>query len=127
MRKLCVMKLFSRKRAASWVSVRDEIETTIQAIASKASSPINYFPFLSWIDPQGFTKKLAKARNSLDKFIIDNVIDHHKEKKNNNKNTGMDEMNDTDMVDDLHFYSSERTEEKTTDELQSSISITRSR
>ncbi|KAF5185676.1 Cytochrome p450 [Thalictrum thalictroides] len=26
---------------ASWVSVRDEIETTIQAIASKASSPVN--------------------------------------------------------------------------------------
>jgi ferulate-5-hydroxylase len=41
MRKICVMKLFSRKRAESWASVREEVEAMIQTVASKAGSPIN--------------------------------------------------------------------------------------
>lgn len=34
MRKLCVMKLFSRKRAESWASVRDEVDRAVRAAAS---------------------------------------------------------------------------------------------
>lgn len=41
MRKLCVIKLFSRKRAESWQSVRDEADLTVRAAASSAGSPVN--------------------------------------------------------------------------------------
>ncbi|XP_042507296.1 cytochrome P450 84A1-like [Macadamia integrifolia] len=41
MRKICVMRLFSRKRAESWASVRDEVESMIRTVASKAGKPIN--------------------------------------------------------------------------------------
>ncbi|XP_027354865.1 cytochrome P450 84A1-like [Abrus precatorius] len=41
MRKICVMKLFSRKRAESWASVREEVEGMVQTVASKIGSPIN--------------------------------------------------------------------------------------
>lgn len=41
MRKLCVIKLFSRKRAESWQSVRDEADLTVRAVASSAASPVN--------------------------------------------------------------------------------------
>lgn len=34
MRKLCVMKLFSRKRAESWASVRDEVDTMVRSVAN---------------------------------------------------------------------------------------------
>ncbi|PIA55962.1 hypothetical protein AQUCO_00700344v1 [Aquilegia coerulea] len=164
MRKLCVMKLFK-----SWGSVRDEVETTIQALASKAGSPVNigemvfgltrniiyraafglssnenqdefvailqefsklfgafniadFFPFLSRLDLQGLNKRLVKARNSLDKFI-DNIIDDHMEK--NYKNISNAEENDTDMVDDLLSFYSERGKENETNDLQNPLSLTR--
>ncbi|XP_059623538.1 cytochrome P450 84A1-like [Cornus florida] len=41
MRKLCVMKLFSRKRAESWDSVRDEVDTTIRTVASNVGTTVN--------------------------------------------------------------------------------------
>ncbi|KAJ8451958.1 hypothetical protein Cgig2_007441 [Carnegiea gigantea] len=41
MRKLCVMRLFSRKRAESWQSVRDETDHIVRAMASRAGSPVN--------------------------------------------------------------------------------------
>lgn len=41
MRKLCVMKLFSRKRAESWDSVRDEVDTTVGIVASKTGTAVN--------------------------------------------------------------------------------------
>ncbi|CAI8616884.1 unnamed protein product [Vicia faba] len=41
MRKICVMKLFSRKRAESWASVREEVEKTVKTVASKIGSPLN--------------------------------------------------------------------------------------
>eukprot|EP00268_Persea_americana_P060057 TRINITY_DN7439_c0_g1_i1.p1 TRINITY_DN7439_c0_g1~~TRINITY_DN7439_c0_g1_i1.p1 ORF type:complete len:531 (-),score=76.57 TRINITY_DN7439_c0_g1_i1:445-2037(-) len=41
MRKLCVMKLFSRRRAESWASVRDEANKTLRAVAGQAGSPVN--------------------------------------------------------------------------------------
>ncbi|KAL6993469.1 hypothetical protein U1Q18_011586 [Sarracenia purpurea var. burkii] len=41
MRKLCVMKLFSRKRAESWESVRDEVDFTVRTVASNTGTPVN--------------------------------------------------------------------------------------
>ncbi|MED6146299.1 hypothetical protein PIB30_033220 [Stylosanthes scabra] len=41
MRKLCVMKLFSRKRAESWQSVRDEVNTAVKTIGKNLGNPVN--------------------------------------------------------------------------------------
>lgn len=41
MRKLCVMKLFSRKRAESWDSVRDEVDDMIRAVAMSTGTSVN--------------------------------------------------------------------------------------
>ncbi|XP_022132665.1 cytochrome P450 84A1-like [Momordica charantia] len=41
MRKLCVMKLFSRKRAESWESVRDEVDTTVTKVTLHAGTAVN--------------------------------------------------------------------------------------
>ncbi|KDP20168.1 hypothetical protein JCGZ_00019 [Jatropha curcas] len=41
MRKICIMKLFSRKRAESWASVREEVGSMIQTVMEKTGSPVN--------------------------------------------------------------------------------------
>lgn len=41
MRKLCVMKLFSRKRAESWQSIRDEVDTTIRKVTGCTGTAVN--------------------------------------------------------------------------------------
>ncbi|XP_020600382.1 LOW QUALITY PROTEIN: cytochrome P450 84A1-like [Phalaenopsis equestris] len=41
MRKLCVTKLFSRKRAESWTSVRDEVDLAVKTLAARTGSPVN--------------------------------------------------------------------------------------
>ncbi|XP_050375471.1 cytochrome P450 84A1 [Argentina anserina] len=41
MRKLCVMKLFSRKRAESWASVRDEVDRTVRTVAANTGLAVN--------------------------------------------------------------------------------------
>ncbi|GER47546.1 cytochrome P450 [Striga asiatica] len=41
MRKLCVIKLFSRKRAESWASVRDEVDRMVRAVGGSAGRPVN--------------------------------------------------------------------------------------
>ncbi|WRX13532.1 Cytochrome P450 - like 10 [Theobroma cacao] len=41
MRKICVMKVFSRKRAESWASVREEVGSTIETVMKKMGSPVN--------------------------------------------------------------------------------------
>ncbi|CAL5324313.1 unnamed protein product [Camellia sinensis] len=41
MRKLCVMKLFSRKRAESWESVRDEVDYMVRSVVTSAGSAVN--------------------------------------------------------------------------------------
>ncbi|MFS7983563.1 putative cytochrome P450 [Helianthus anomalus] len=41
MRKLSVMKLFSRKRAESWDSVRDEVDAMVKSTAVNSGSPVN--------------------------------------------------------------------------------------
>ncbi|KAJ6365213.1 hypothetical protein OIU76_030059 [Salix suchowensis] len=40
-RKICAMKLFSRKRAESWASVRDEVESTSRKVLEKTGEPVN--------------------------------------------------------------------------------------
>ncbi|PIA57123.1 hypothetical protein AQUCO_00600094v1 [Aquilegia coerulea] len=123
MRKLCVMKLFSRKRAESWASVQDEVESTVRMVEfSKLFGAFNiadFFPGLSWVDPQGLNARLTKARQSLDRFI-DKIIDDHLTKK---KKTS--DQDDTDMVDDLlAFYKEEAKESKLKDP-HISINLTR--
>ncbi|XP_061351605.1 cytochrome P450 84A1-like [Gastrolobium bilobum] len=41
MRKLCVMKLFSRKRAESWQSVRDEVDGVVNVVMNNLGKPVN--------------------------------------------------------------------------------------
>lgn len=41
MRKLCVMKLFSRRRAESWKSVRDEVDTVVRTVVANTGQPVN--------------------------------------------------------------------------------------
>lgn len=41
MRKICVIKLFSRARAESWDSVRDELNETLRVVASNAGQVVN--------------------------------------------------------------------------------------
>ncbi|CAN4116772.1 unnamed protein product [Withania somnifera] len=41
MRKLCVMKLFSRRRAESWDSVRDEVDSMTRVVATSTGSSVN--------------------------------------------------------------------------------------
>nr|CAD1836324.1 unnamed protein product [Ananas comosus var. bracteatus] len=41
MRKLCVVKLFSRKRAESWASVRDEVDSLMRFVASSSGTTVN--------------------------------------------------------------------------------------
>ncbi|XVF62145.1 hypothetical protein PTKIN_Ptkin08bG0193500 [Pterospermum kingtungense] len=41
MRKLCVMKLFSRKRAESWQSVRDEVDSVVRTVAANTGTSVN--------------------------------------------------------------------------------------
>ncbi|KAL5713407.1 hypothetical protein ACHQM5_015484 [Ranunculus cassubicifolius] len=170
MRKLCVMKVFSKKRAESWTSVREEVEDAVKFVAAQSGTTVNFgelalsltrnityraafgsasregqgelvhilqefsklfgafnisdfFPFLSWADPQGYNKRCAEARNSLDGFI-DHIIDAHIEKKNN-ENDVVDGEVDTDMVDDLLAFYDESSKEGKSDEAQNSITFTR--
>nr|DAD32997.1 TPA_asm: hypothetical protein HUJ06_011848 [Nelumbo nucifera] len=39
--KICDMKVFSRKRAESWTSVREEVDSIIRLVAGKVGSPVN--------------------------------------------------------------------------------------
>ncbi|VVA09837.1 PREDICTED: cytochrome [Prunus dulcis] len=169
MRKLCVMKLFSRKRAESWDAVRDEVDTAVRTVAVQAGSAVNigelvfsltkniiyraafgtsseegqdefigilqefsklfgafniadFLPCLGWVDPQGLNNRLARARQSLDRFI-DSIIDDHiqKKKKSEGSNGG-----ETDMVDELlAFYSDEAKVNESDDNLQNAINLTR--
>ncbi|KAG5407759.1 hypothetical protein IGI04_013878 [Brassica rapa subsp. trilocularis] len=172
MRKVCVMKVFSRKRAESWASVRDEVDKMIRSVSSNVGKSINvgeqifaltrnityraafgsacekgqdefirilqefsklfgafnvadFIPYFGWIDPQGISKRLVKARNDLDGFI-DDIIDEHMKKKENQNTVDDGDVGDTDMVDDLlAFYSEEAKLVSETTDLQNSIKLTR--
>jgi ferulate-5-hydroxylase len=166
MRKLCVMKLFSRKHAESWQSVRDEVDHAVRTVTYNIGNPMNigelvfnltknviyraafgsssregedefigilqefsklfgafnicdFVPCLGAIDPQGLNARLVKARKALDSFI-DKIIDEHIQKKNDVGNE------ETDMVDELlAFYSEEAKLNNESDDLQSSIKLTK--
>lgn len=53
MRKICVMKLFSRARVESWNSVRDELNNMLRDVASNANQEINLGELVF-----GFTEKI---------------------------------------------------------------------
>lgn len=169
MRKLCVMKLFSRKRAESWASIRDEVDAMVRSVAACTGSPVNlghkvfeltrdviyrsafgtisnegqdkfseimqefsrlfgafnvadFIPSLSWIDPQGLTNRLVKARALLDGFI-DKIIDNHIEKRKSNNPTA--DAADTDMVDELLAFYGNEAKLSESDDFQNSIKLTR--
>ncbi|KAG8364378.1 hypothetical protein BUALT_Bualt19G0122600 [Buddleja alternifolia] len=168
MRKICVTKVFSRKRVGSWASVRQEIDFLIRDIDARVLSPINigemvlgltknityraafgsmsqegqgefvrimqafsklfgafnvadFLPWLGWINGQGFYKKLAKARGSLDGFI-DKIIDDHIEKRSRMSNEEEGREAEDDMVDELMEFHAENGEKC---DLGSSINLTR--
>ncbi|XP_057469329.1 cytochrome P450 84A1-like [Actinidia eriantha] len=173
MRKICVIKLFSRKRAESWESVRDEVDSMIRTVASSTGSTVNlgelvfaltrnityraafgsishegqddfikilqefsklfgafniadFIPWLGWADPQGLNERLAKARASLDGFIDSILDDHmHKHKTRCHKDSDQDQEPTTDMVDDLLAFYSEEAKVTESDDLQSTIKLTR--
>ncbi|KAH7574977.1 hypothetical protein JRO89_XS02G0029000 [Xanthoceras sorbifolium] len=41
MRKICIVKLFSRRRAESWASVREEVDSTVRTVMEKTGQPVN--------------------------------------------------------------------------------------
>ncbi|XP_021889297.1 cytochrome P450 84A1-like [Carica papaya] len=41
MRKICVVKVFSRKRTESWASVREEVDSMVRAVKEKTGSAVN--------------------------------------------------------------------------------------
>ncbi|RYQ79957.1 hypothetical protein Ahy_Scaffold1g106681 isoform D [Arachis hypogaea] len=174
MRKLCVMKLFSRKRQESWESVRDEVDKVVGSVVSNTGKPVNigelvfnltkniiyraafgsssqegqdefikilqefsklfgafnvadFIPFLGGIDPQGLNNRLVEARAALDSFI-DGIIDEHvhKVKNNNNNNDHSNNIEESDMVDELlAFYSEEAKLNNEADDLHNSIKLTK--
>ncbi|KDP46687.1 hypothetical protein JCGZ_06475 [Jatropha curcas] len=166
MRKLCVMKLFSRKRAESWESVKDEVDCMIKKVVENKGRVLNvgeliftltmniiyraafgskiegkdefimilqefsklfgafniadFIPWLGWIDPQGLTSRLGKARKALDRFI-DLIIDQHMVKRSQ----GIVPDEDGDMVDDLLAFYSDEAQVNESDDLQNSIKLAR--
>ncbi|XP_030944935.1 cytochrome P450 84A1-like isoform X2 [Quercus lobata] len=63
MRKICVMKLFSRKRVETWDSVGDEINKMVQAVATKTGSPTDLSKVASSLTSH-ITYKAAFGTNS---------------------------------------------------------------
>ncbi|XP_026453987.1 cytochrome P450 84A1-like [Papaver somniferum] len=170
MRKLCVMKLFSRKREESWNAVREEVDSTIATVLRQTGSPVNvgqlafihsmnvtfraafgvsdakadgnkdyfisilqeysellgalnvadFFPWLNWMDPQGLSRRLVKARKSIDEFIA-TIIDKHIKKTNSNGDAV-----DKDMVDELlAFYGKDGKKDVVHDDVKVSVSLSR--
>ncbi|KAG6411950.1 hypothetical protein SASPL_124605 [Salvia splendens] len=165
MRKICVTKVFSRKRAESWASVREEIDAFTKDVKSRAGRPVNvgemvlgltknityraafgsvardgqgefvgimqefsklfgafnvadFVPWMGWINGPGFSRRLERARDSLDAFI-DRIIDEHIEKRKERDGGGGAE---DDMVDELMEFYSENGE---SNETKGHITITR--
>jgi len=47
MRKVCVMKVFSRKRAESWASVRDEVDKMVRSVSCNVGKLLHIFTTLA--------------------------------------------------------------------------------
>ncbi|KAK6916126.1 Cytochrome P450 [Dillenia turbinata] len=169
MRKICVMKLFSRKQANAWSYVREEVGSLIQTLSHTIGSPVNvtkllfkmsnnmtfkaafgstllesqeffvsivkefsllfgetsmadFMPWLEWIVGKELKKRLVQARQSLDVFI-DKVIDDHVAKE---RRISSRDENETDMVDELlAFYSEKEDNSVNSDYSQSFSKLTR--
>ncbi|KAL3650810.1 hypothetical protein CASFOL_007213 [Castilleja foliolosa] len=155
MRKICVTKVFSRKRAGSWVSVRDEIDSFIKSIESRIGYPVNVGEIVlgltknitykaafgsmsqegqvysmvgvdSW---KGFPQKARKCScGSLDGFI-DKIIDDHINKKKSKITRKADDDDDdfVEVEDDMVDELMEFYDENGANNIgqNSSISITR--
>nr|POE65512.1 cytochrome p450 84a1 [Quercus suber] len=84
----------------------------------------DFIPWLGWIHPKEFKKRLVNARRELDVFI-DKVIDEHLAKKSNKNSKDENEAAVTDMVDELISFLDEGAHEnKFTDSL-STVKLTR--
>ncbi|KAJ9132801.1 hypothetical protein P3X46_033634 [Hevea brasiliensis] len=98
MTKICVVKLFGRKGAESWASVREEVDSMVRAVKEKtvhqaafgsfshegqdefmkilqefsklfgAFNIAVFFPWLGWILAQDFNKRLARA------YMVDELM-----------------------------------------------------
>ncbi|OAY73051.1 Cytochrome P450 84A1 [Ananas comosus] len=170
MRKLCVVKLFSRKRAESWASVRDEVDSLMRFVARSSGTAVNlgevifnltknitfraafgtqshenqdefisilqefsklfgafnvgdFIPWLGWMDLQGINKRLAAAREALDRFI-DKIIDEHL------KSPKEADADYADMVDDMLAFladapSAGKSDGQAAGDLQGALRLTR--
>nr|DAD28805.1 TPA_asm: hypothetical protein HUJ06_030273 [Nelumbo nucifera] len=81
----------------------------------------DFIPWLGRVDLQGFSKRLARARRSLDEFI-DRIIDAHLAKRKNRAN---ETEEDNDMVDDLLSFYDEDAKNGESEDLQGSINLIR--
>lgn len=71
MRKVCVVKLFSRRRAESWASVREEVDDTVRTVAAKIGSPVNIRELVFALT-RNITYKAAfgsSSRGGQDEFV----------------------------------------------------------
>ncbi|GKB44434.1 cytochrome P450 84A1-like protein [Tanacetum coccineum] len=131
MRKLCVMKLFSRRRAESWASVRDEVDSMIKITAENSGLSVNLGEMVFGLTHDiiyraafGSSSIEGKqefiTRSALDGFI-DKIIDEHmkKEKK------AVDENVESDMVDEMLAFYSDENIGNDVDDLQTTIKLTR--
>ncbi|KAK9948467.1 hypothetical protein M0R45_004040 [Rubus argutus] len=144
MRKLCVMKLFSRKRAESWESVRDEVDTAVRTVAANTGSAVNigelvfsltkniiYRAAFGTSSSEGQDEFIGILQEFSKLFGAFNIADfipclgrpHAQQEKKEGSN--LDE-GETDMVDDLlAFYSEEVKVNESEDNLQNAIKLTR--
>ncbi|KAK4788164.1 hypothetical protein SAY86_019483 [Trapa natans] len=65
MRKICVMKLFSRKRAESWASVRDEVDKMVRSVAAGTGTAVNLGE-LVFLMTRDITYRAAFGTSSMD-------------------------------------------------------------
>lgn len=103
---------------------QDEFVSILQEFSKLmgAFNVADFIPIVGWFDPQGFNKRLAKARGALDRFI-DTIIDDHMAKK---KGGGRSDQEDGDMVDDLlAFFGDGGSTNGQMDDLQGSLKLTR--
>ncbi|KAJ0445425.1 putative cytochrome P450 [Helianthus annuus] len=108
MRKLCVMKLFSRKRAESWDSVRDEVDSMIKITAASSGSPVNLGELV-----------FGLTHDIIYRAAFGSISHEHLNKK---KKT--DEV-DNDMVDEMLAFYGEEGKINEGEDLQNAIRLTR--
>ncbi|CBI17416.3 unnamed protein product, partial [Vitis vinifera] len=148
MRKLCVMKLFSRKRAESWESVREEVESTVRTVASSIGSPVNIGELVFTLTKNIIYRAAfgTSSKEGQDEFIsilqefsklfgAFNIADfipwlswvdpQGLNARLAKARKSLDDEVDTDMVDDLLAFYSEEAKVNESEDLQNAIELTR--